>query len=46
MLVYAGLAYSAPLAQIAKDFRLSVPTLKRWIAITERKEAGAGPAAV
>jgi transposase len=35
----------APLAQIAKDFRLSVTTLKCWIAIAERKESGAGPAA-
>jgi transposase len=35
----------APLAQIAKDFGLSVTTLKRWIAIAERKETGAGPAA-
>ena len=34
----------APLAQIAKDFGLSVTTLKRWIAIADRKEAGAGPA--
>lgn len=34
----------APLAQIAKDFRLSVTTLKRWIAIAERKESGASPA--
>lgn len=34
----------APLAQIAKDFRLSVTTLKRWTAIAERKESGAGPA--
>ena len=34
----------APLAQIAKDFGLSVTTLKRWIAIAERKETGAGPA--
>jgi transposase-like protein len=33
----------APLAQIAKDFGLSVTTLKRWIAIAERKESGAGP---
>lgn len=32
----------APLAQIAKDFGLSVTTLKRWIAIAERKETGAG----
>lgn len=31
----------APLAQIAKDFELSVTTLKRWIAIAERKETGA-----
>ncbi|MEV8151047.1 IS3 family transposase [Arthrobacter sp. NPDC080073] len=35
----------APLAQTAKDFGLSVTTLKRWIAIAERKETGAGPAA-
>ncbi|PNI09506.1 IS3 family transposase [Arthrobacter sp. AFG7.2] len=35
----------APLAQIAKDFGLSVTTLKRWIAIAERKESGTGPAA-
>jgi transposase len=35
----------APLAQIAMDFGLSVTTLKRWIAIAERKETGAGPAA-
>jgi transposase len=35
----------APLAQIAKDFGLSVTTLKRWIAIAERKETGAVPAA-
>ncbi|WP_307055902.1 IS3 family transposase [Arthrobacter bambusae] len=35
----------APLAQIAKDFGLSVTTLKRWIAIAERKESGAGPVA-
>ncbi|NWL31652.1 IS3 family transposase [Paenarthrobacter nitroguajacolicus] len=34
----------APLAQIAKDFGLSVTTLKRWIAIAERKDSGAGPA--
>ncbi len=27
----------APLAQIAKDFGLSVTTLKRWIAIAERR---------
>lgn len=33
-----------PLAQIAKDFGLSVTTLKHWIAIAERKETGAGPA--
>ncbi|MDR7166202.1 transposase-like protein, partial [Pseudarthrobacter oxydans] len=32
----------APLAQIAKDFGLSVTTLKRWIAIADRKESGAG----
>jgi len=35
----------APLAQIAKDFGLSVTTLKRWIAIAERKESRTGPAA-
>ena len=35
----------APLAQIAKDFGLSVTTLKRWIAIAERKDSRAGPAA-
>jgi transposase len=35
----------APLAQIAKDFGLSVTTLKRWIAIAERKDSGATPAA-
>ena len=35
----------APLAQIAKDFGLSVTTLKRWIGIAERKETVAGPAA-
>jgi transposase len=35
----------APLAQIAKDFGLSVTTLKRWIAIAERRESGAGTAA-
>ena len=34
----------APLAQIAKDFGLSFTTLKRWIAIAERKETGASPA--
>lgn len=34
----------APLAKIANDFGLSVTTLKRWIAIAERREAGAGPA--
>lgn len=32
----------APLSQIAKDFGLSVTTLKRWIAIADRKDAGAG----
>jgi transposase len=32
-------------AQIAKDFGLSVTTLKRWLAIAERKESGAGPVA-
>jgi sucrose-6-phosphate hydrolase SacC (GH32 family) len=36
----------APLAQIAKDFGLSVTTLKRWIAIADRKESGAGPAVI
>lgn len=30
----------APLAQIAKDFGLSITTLKRWITIAERKESG------
>ncbi|GAB3560740.1 hypothetical protein GCM10027405_11080 [Arthrobacter alkaliphilus] len=30
----------APLAQIAKDFGLSVTTLKRWVAVPERKESG------
>lgn len=35
----------APLAQIANDFGLSVTTLKRWIAIAEHKDSGAGPAA-
>ncbi len=30
----------APLAQIAKDFGLSVTTLKRWLAIADRKETG------
>ena len=34
----------APLTQIAKDFGLSVTTLKRWMAIADRKDAGAGPA--
>ena len=34
----------APLAQIAKDSGLSVTTLKRWMAIAERKESGASPA--
>ena len=34
----------APLTQIAKDFGLSVTTLKRWIAIAERRETGVGPA--
>ncbi len=43
MLMYAGVAYSAPLAQITKDFGLSVTTLKRWIAIAEHKEAEAQP---
>lgn len=32
----------APMAQIAKDFGLSVTTLKRWIAIADRKDAGPG----
>ncbi len=36
----------APLAQIAKDFGLSVTTLKRWVAIAKRKESGAGSCAV
>lgn len=31
----------APLAQIAKELGLSVTTLKRWIAIAERKETRA-----
>lgn len=35
----------APMAQIAKDFGLSVTTSKRWIAIAERKYAGPGPVA-
>lgn len=35
----------AQLAQIVKDFGLSVTTLKRWMAIAERKDSGAGPAA-
>ena len=30
----------APLAQIAKDFGLSVTTLKRWLAIADRKDTG------
>ena len=30
----------APLAQIAKDFGLSVTTLKRWMAIAERRTRG------
>lgn len=34
----------APLSQIAKDFGLSVTTLKRWVAIADLKDAGAGPA--
>lgn len=34
----------APMAQIAKDFGLSVTTLKRWIAIAARKETGVAPA--
>ena len=33
----------APLAQIAKDFGLSVTSLKRWIAIAERKGAVSRP---
>ena len=33
----------APMAQIAKDFGLSVTTLKRWMAIAERKDAGSRP---
>lgn len=33
----------APLVQIAKDFGLSVTTLKPWISIAERKESGGGP---
>jgi transposase-like protein len=36
-------AMARPLAQIAKDFGLLVTTLKRWIAIAERRETGAGP---
>jgi transposase len=43
--IYVARKGGAPLAQIAKDFGLSVTTLKRWIAIAERKESGAGPAA-
>jgi transposase len=35
----------APVAQIAKDLGPSVTTLKRWIAITDRNDSGAGPAA-
>jgi transposase len=35
----------APLAQVAKDFGLSVTTLKRWLAIAERKDSVARPAA-
>lgn len=35
----------SPLAQIVKDFRLSVTTLKRSSAIAERREVEAGPAA-
>lgn len=34
----------ASLAQIARDFGLSVTTLRRWIAIAERKESGVDPA--
>ena len=36
----------APLAQIGKDFGFSVRTLKRWVAIAQRKESGAGSCAV
>jgi transposase len=36
----------APVAQVAKDFGHSVTTLKRWMAIAQRKDSGAGPAAV
>ena len=32
------------MAQIARDFGVSVTTLKRWITIAERKETGTGPA--
>ena len=35
----------APLAQIAKDFGLSVTTLKCWIDMAQREESGAAPAA-
>lgn len=35
-----------PPAQIAKGFGLSVTTGQRWIAIAERRDSGAGPAAV
>ncbi len=35
----------APLAQIAKDFGLSVTALKRWIAMDARREPGAGAVA-
>lgn len=35
----------APLAQIAKNFRLSVTTLKRWLTIADRKEIGSSRAA-
>jgi transposase len=34
-----------PPTQIAKGFRLSVTTLKRWIATAGRKDSGAGRAA-
>ena len=32
----------APMAQVAKDFGLSVTTLKRWIAIAELKDSRSG----
>lgn len=38
-------ARARPLAQIAEDFGLLVTTLKRGIAVAERRETGAGPAA-